>query len=412
MPAPIATTVFPESRQWFGIGRELVTGTAVAPAITVPVEKGEPDEKVTGLIDKSLRGSMAEEFGYIQGTEMSEVDLGGPVYLSNVGYILHNLMGDYIAVGSTPTNSTTLTAQVTAGATTAAVTSGAGYSIGQAVQLGITGDGNPEIVVLTNVVTNTLTFAGTPARFTHASGKAVSTVVAPFTHTFSLLNSGNGQPVTHTVTHFQGISGSFGAKQYADWCAEEAAFTISAEQLFTHETKGQSLLGAAVGGSAPTNVLDTAKAQPSWLFQVGIGGPATGGTLVNNVCEGGVTITRQLKAYFTADGFQAPFSIARNGLAIAGKFTQLAVDETPMLNFLNNVQPQIQLSMTNGLTGANLLACTFNCQVGAYDTSKLVSNDEIEYEVTFKGIANSTNAGQSGGLSPGNVILQNAVPTY
>ena len=111
MPAPIATTVFPESRQWFGIGRELVTGTAVAPAITVPVEKGEPDEKVTGLIDKSLRGSMAEEFGYIQGTEMSEVDLGGPVYLSNVGYILHNLMGDYIAVGSTPTNSTTLTAQ-------------------------------------------------------------------------------------------------------------------------------------------------------------------------------------------------------------------------------------------------------------------------------------------------------------
>jgi hypothetical protein len=411
MPAPIAATVFPEYRQFVGIGREAATGTSVLPVTTLPVEKAEPDEKVTFLTDKSLRGSMAEEYALIQGVEVSDFNFGGPVYLDTMGYVLHNLMGDYVTTGSTPTNSTTLTAPVAVGATTAAVTSGTGYAIGQAVQLGVSGDGNPEVVVLTNVVTNTLTFANTPARFAHASGKAVSTVVAPFSHVFSLLNSGNGQPVTHTVTHYQGITSSFGARQYASWCASEVAFDLDAQMLLTHETKGTSFLGVPAA-SGPTNSLTTALAQPVWRLLVGIGGPASGGTQVNNVCQGGVTITRQIKPYFTGDGYQQPFIIARNGLAIAGKFTQLAQDESPLLNMLNNVQPQVQMTLSNGLTGANLLAITFDCQVAAYDTSKLSANEELEYEVTFKGIANTTNAGQSGGYAPGKVTLQNAIPTY
>src|SRR5215469_16796507 len=111
MPAPLAATVFPASQQWIGFGRELTTGTIVSPVATMPIEKGEPDEKVTWLDDKSLRGSMAEEYGLVQGVEQSEFDFNGPVYMNTLGYVLHNLMGDYTATGSTPTNSTTLTAQ-------------------------------------------------------------------------------------------------------------------------------------------------------------------------------------------------------------------------------------------------------------------------------------------------------------
>jgi hypothetical protein len=83
-----------------------------------------------------------------------------------------------------------------------------------------------------------------------------------------------------------------------------------------------------------------------------------------------------------------------------------------MLNYLNNVQPQLQMVITNGGAGAALLSATFNFQAGAYDTAKLNSGEEIEYDVTWKGIANTTNAGGSGGLSPCNVVLINAVPTY
>ena len=411
MPAPIAATVFPESQQWIGFGRELVVATTVLPGATVPAEKVSPDEKVTWLDDKSLRGSMAEEYGMVQGVEQSEFNFSGPVYMDTFGYVLHNLMGDYTATGSTPANSTTLTAQVTAGATSASGTSGTGYAIGQAVQLGVSGDGNPEIVVLTNVVTNTLTFANTPARFTHLSGKTVATVVAPFTHVFSLLNSGNGQPVTHTLTHHQGISGSFGAKQYPSWCCGEAAFTLTAQQAFMHDTKGQSFLGIPAT-SGPVNTISAAALQPSWEALVGIGGPASGGTLISDSIEPKITITRQLKPYWAVTGFQSPIIIARNALAITGGFTHLATSESPMLNMLNNVQPQIQIVISNGKTGANLLSAQFDCQAAAYDTAKLNGNDELEYEVSFKGIANTTNVGQSGGYSPGKVTLVNAIPTY
>jgi hypothetical protein len=411
MPAPIVATVFPESQQWVGTARELVAGTIVQPVATTPVEKVEPDEKPTWIDDKSLRGSMAEQYGLVQGVEIADLNYSGPVYIDDLGYDLHNLMGDYTATGSTPTNSTTLTAPVAVGATTCSVTSGAGYAIGQAVQIGITADGNPEIVVLSNVVSNTLTFTTTPARFAHLSGKATSTVVAPFTHIFSLLNAGNGQPVTHTKTHHQGISGSFGARQYAYWCSSGIDFTMNAQQAFMHDTKGTGFLGVAAG-SGPVNTVSASKLQPSWEALVGIGGPASGGTLISSVIEPKINIARQIKPYWALTGFQQPVIIARNSLAITGGLTHLAIDESPMLNMLNNVQPQLQIVISNGLTGANLLAATFDFQVAAYDTAKMNGNDEIEYEISFKAIANTTNTGQSGGYSPGKITLQNAVPTY
>lgn len=411
MPAPFAATIFPESQQWAGIGRELTLGTLVSPAVTVPVDKMEPDEKPTWIDDKALRGFMGEQYGLTQGVEIADFNLSGPAYLDTLGYLLHNVLGDYTATGSTPTNSTTLNGAVSAGATSCTVTSGTGYAIGQAVQIGITADGNPEIVVLTNVVTTTLSFANTPLRFAHPTGKTVATVVAPFTHIFSLLNSGNGQPPTHTITHHQGISGSFGARQYGYWCGQEIALTMNAQQALMHDTKGTSLLGAAAT-SSPTNTPSTAPLQASWEAKVGIGGPASGGTLINSVIEPKLTFTRQLKPYWTLTGFQSPFAIGRNALAITGGFTHLAIDESPMLNMLNNVQPQIQVVISNGLSGANLLSCQIDCQAAAYDTAKLQANDELEYVISFKGIMNSTNVGQSGGLSPGKVTLQNAIPTY
>src|ERR1035441_8809916 len=185
-------TIFPGDRQWAGVARELITGTPVAPVITVPVDKPEPDDKPTFLQDKGMRGSMGEEYGEILGTEIADFSFNGNVYLDNIGHFLFNLMGDYSATGSTPTNSTTFTAPLAVGATTGTLTSSTGYSVSSVAQIG--SGSTAEVVQFTGLAGSVATWANNPCRYAHATTPAVATVVAPFTHTFSLLNSGNGQP--------------------------------------------------------------------------------------------------------------------------------------------------------------------------------------------------------------------------
>lgn len=407
---PVTSIVFPEALEWLGIGPERLTpGVIAAPFVTIPVEKAEPDEKPVFLLDKGLRGNMGVTYGVIEGTESADFSFNGPVFIDTLGHYLLNIFGDYSATGSTPTNSTTFTGALAAGATTGTLTSAVGYTASSVVQIG-TG-ATAEVVVFTGLAGSVATWANNPLRFAHTGTPAVSTVVAPFTHTFAQLNSPNGQPQTHTLTFHQGISGSTGARQYAFWCASEVDLQLNAEQLFLQSTKGMAFLGQ-IAASTPVNVLNTSAAQAVWEAKVGIGGPASGGTLINDVVSANFTIQRQLKGYWTAAAQQTPYTIARNGLEIVGKFTELAQNEVPMLNMLNNTQPQVQIVISNGLSGANLLSCTLNCQVSAYDTVKLQSNEEITYDVTFKAVQNSTNIGGSGGLGAGTVVLQNAVPTY
>lgn len=408
---PFLSTAFPASKQFFGVGKEATPGTVVPSATTVPIAKGEPDDKPTFVTDTAFRGSMATDYNEIKVTQLADFALNGPVFLDAVGHLLLNILGDYVATGSTPTNSTTLNGAVSAGATSAVLTSGAGYAIGQNVQIGISGDGNPEIVTLTNVVTNTITFANTPLRFAHASGKTVATVVAPFTHLFSLLNSGNGQPPTHTLTHFQGLAASTGARQYGYWCASALNFSMDAEQLFVNDANGTGVLGV-IAGVTPTNTLSGVIPQPNWRFTTGVGGPASGGTLLSNIQGAKLNLTRVLKPWFTLDGTPDPAIIARAGLGVEGSISYLAQDESPLLALLANNPLQLQFTMTNGLAGANLLACTFDVQTAVYNQAKLTDNDHLFYDVNFRAVANTTNSGQSAGFSPLKVTIQNAVPTY
>jgi hypothetical protein len=406
----VVGNVFPVAEEWLGLGREGTTGTIAAPTATLPVDKIDPENKVTYLEDNTLRGMMATLFSITAGTESAEVDFSGPVYLDTIGHVLLNLLGDYAAVGTVGTGSTTTTAPAVVGATTLSVTAITGFSNGQAVQVG-TG-ANAQIVVLSiTPVGTTLTFTGTPLRNAVASTATVTGVVAPFTHTFALLNAAPGQPPTHTVTHYDGLTGTNKAAQFAYWCASACSFNMDAEKLFTHDTKGSAY--TQVAAAAPvTNSFSTVPVYPNWRFAVGIGGPATGGTLVNDVTMASIDINRTLKPYWTANGQQLPYVIGRNALTVEGKFTEVAQNNTVLTDMLSNSQQQLQLAATNGLSGVNLLAITFNMQLCAFETVKLNNNDVIEYESTWKAVANSTNAGGSGGQSPISIQIQNAVPTY
>jgi hypothetical protein len=398
-------TIYPEAEEWLGIAREATTGTLVLPTVSIPVEKADPDEKLNYLVDNSIRGMMATTFNVFPGTEYAEFDFSGPVYIDTLGFILHNLMGDYSTTGSSAAHSTTLTDPVAVGATTATVGSITDYAESDAVQIG-TG-ATAEVVILSAAPSGSvITFANTPARIAHLAEAAVAIVVAPFSHVFNLLNTSPGQPVTHTITHYQGISGDYGGNQYGYWCASSCELTFDASGMFSHATKGCSYIKSPLA-SAATDSFSDASAQAAWEATMEVAD-----TAVYDPTNIVITIDRQVKPIFTASGQQAPYVIARNALNVTGKLTELAQNEDPMEEYLENTQPSVQVAISNGGSGSSLLSATFAVNQAAYDTSKLNSNQEIYYDSTWKAVDNSTNAGYSGGDGPMTVTLQNAIPTF
>jgi hypothetical protein len=402
------------AKQFIGIATETVQGTPVAMTSTVLCDDFKPKDNPTFLDDKSWRGSMAtDSFAKIQGVKSAEVEVGGPAYGDALGHFLRNILGDRSSVGtSTGTGGTTLSAQANPGAasisTTATIPAATVIQIGSGATAEVfttgtpTGSG-PYTIPLSTPVGGVL--------YQHASAQAVQPVTGPYTHAYSLLNSGTGQPVSHTLTHFLGPTATSGARQYPGACFSEVGFKWNAEsELFTWSGKATTFPSVPLG-SLPTANPSTMLPLASWRMAIGIGGPATGGTLVPTVTDGELTITRELSPYFTANGAQNPYIIQRGGVSVAGKLNFVAADESPLLYMLNNTQPSLQLLLDNGLTGTNKVTFQFDFGVAAFtEVDPDGSKTAVEYGTSWNAVLNTTNAGGSGGYSPCKVSLTNNVP--
>jgi len=327
---PSTPTTFAPAKQFVGIANETVQGTPVAMTATVLVDEVKPKDNPTFLEDKSWRGSMGTDvFAKIAGVKTAEVELGGPAYGDGIGYFLRNILGDLSIVGtSTGSGGTTLSASVAAGATSFTTT--ATIAAGTAVQIG---SGAKAEVVITGTPTGSGPYTipiTTPATgglmFAHASAEAVQPVTGPYTQAHSLLNSGSGQPISHTLTHFLGPTGTSGARQYPGLCISELGLKFNAEsELLTWSAKGTSFPSVPLG-TAPVAAPSTSLPVASWRMLVGIGGPASGGTLLGTVTDGELTIKRELSPYFTVNGTQAPYIIQRGGLSVEGKLNFVDAD--------------------------------------------------------------------------------------
>lgn len=120
----------------------------------------------------------------------------GPFFPDNAAELLSASVGmdaqpGYGVTGSSPTSSTTLAAAITSGTNTFSLTSATGYAIGDIIQV----DSNVPTTPTTAEVRKIATLTGTNGTvdsnwtYNHASGVAVSVVVAPFTHTFIQTNA-------------------------------------------------------------------------------------------------------------------------------------------------------------------------------------------------------------------------------
>lgn len=244
-------------------------------------------------------------------------------------------------------------------------------------------------------------------------GDLTTTGTAPNVHAFSLLNSGAGQPPSHTFTHFQGPVDTVGARQIAGACLSELSFKWNAEsELFTVEGKGTGF-GSNIAAALPVAAPSTVAPLAAWRAKLGLGGPAAGGTLVANIAEAEVSIKRNLKPYYTASGSQNPYVIARGTVEVTGKMTFIAKDEQPFLDFTGHTQPSLQIVIDNGGVGAGLIKVQVDVGKASYTSSKFSgSNEATEYENEWESVPTTANAGTSGGMSPCKITLSNGVTSY
>jgi hypothetical protein len=94
--------VQPSLKSFLGVALETTEGTPVTATDYVPitVNSFKPVDQIGALYDKGIRGSMVEDYAYLQGRKHSEVDFGGPVFADGIGYWLASLLGDVATSGA------------------------------------------------------------------------------------------------------------------------------------------------------------------------------------------------------------------------------------------------------------------------------------------------------------------------
>ncbi|MEU5426833.1 hypothetical protein AB0H73_14685 [Streptomyces olivoreticuli] len=402
MPTPVT---YAPAKQFLGIANETTQGTAVTPTFTQLIDSLKPSDKPVFLKDKAWRGSMGTDaFNQIPGVKHAELDLGGPVFADGIGFFFRNILGDVAVTGTaTGSGATTLSTSAAAGATS--ISTVASIPNGTIVQIGTgstaecfttgTPSGSGPYTIPLASPSGGLVFA-------HASAQAVTPVTGPYTYAWSLLNSGTGQPIAHTLTHYLGPTATVGARAYPGFCLTGLDLKFNPEsELLMWSGKGVSWPSAAAA-STPTANGTSIKPVASWQTTIGIGGPASGGTLVNTVSEGEINLVRQSVPIFTATGVQTPYIIQRGEFSATGKLAFSAVsDESALLYMLNNTQPQVQIINSNGLSGTNLLTVQIDMAACAFITADVdTSKTAVGYQTSFEPLFNTTNAGGSGAQSP------------
>jgi len=92
----------PSVRSYLGIAKETTPATPVAATDFIPVTKDslKPVDIIAPLYDTGLRGSMAENYNYIQGRRHTEIDVAGPAFPDTFPWFVGGIMGAVATTGA------------------------------------------------------------------------------------------------------------------------------------------------------------------------------------------------------------------------------------------------------------------------------------------------------------------------
>lgn len=389
----------PSMLSFLGLGREASGsyGTAVPATGWIPItSEPKPVDNIKYLEDKGWRGSMTEDYGEIPGPWMSSYAFDGDVYMDSIGYLLRGILGDVTYSGTSQAPTGTLSSGTAVGATS--LSSSVSIPNGTLIQVDV--GVNAEVVTTSGAPTGAGPYAiPVPALAkAHLSGVAVTAITTPNVATFALLNSGNGQPPSYTISDYYTVN----TRYWPGLVFSEVGFKFNADGLLTYTAKAEGLPSSPT--SKPVPNFTPAKATANWTGVTKIGGVAT------KLIDGEFSIKRKVSPIQLVNGTQAPAQQWAGPLSVDGKMTLVMEDDTHITNYTGNVQPSVDVTWASG-AGATATSLDLNLNNAAYTAAVINrSKDWVEVEVTIgKAIANAANAGYSGGVSPITATLKNAI---
>lgn len=223
---------------------------------------------------------------------------------------------------------------------------------------------------------------------------------APYTHSISTLNTGDGQPKSYSLTDYYAVE----ARQYPGSKFSEFGLKFSADGMLTYTAKTVGYPSATV--TKPSTSFTAIPPLAGWVGSVAVGGAST---LV--VLDGELNLKRSVTVIDAVDGSQAPANIWAGPVSADGKLTVVMEDNAELLRYLNNTSTTLSVNYQQG-AGASAVQVKFDLSKVKYSAAEIGrSKDYVELAITFKGLANATDIGVSGGYSPVKATIQNAVAT-
>lgn len=222
---------------------------------------------------------------------------------------------------------------------------------------------------------------------------AVTGTAAPYAHAFNLLNSGQAQPKTHSLTDFYGA----GTRVYASSMYSELDFKFTPDALLTYSAKTMGF-GSATA-TTPTPVYSDAEVLAAWT-----GVAKLGGSVYAEMEDAEIDIKRAVTAIKTINNSQTPFAIFGGVVTVEGKATLVLEDDTYITDYLAGTKTALDFTFTQS-AGNSVEFGMAKVNFTAADIQR--SKEYFQLSVSFKAYGNITNVGASAGYGPLTVTLTN-----
>lgn len=215
-------------------------GTPVTPTSFLPMTGNELQLDPGLFSPKVMFGQRDVNTFPLFGQYKNSGGLTGPLFPTNGSLFIPGAIGPdaqagYGVIGSTGSGSTTLSAPSSANATTVTVTSAAGFSNNQVIQIDVNNTVTPttaECRKITNIAGSVLTL-DSALTYAHASGVAVVGVLAPYTHSIQQANALSSFTVEKNLGSWESLqfAGSRVGKLSVAATATDSEATVSADMV-------------------------------------------------------------------------------------------------------------------------------------------------------------------------------------
>lgn len=220
---------------------------------------------------------------------------------------------------------------------------------------------------------------------------------APYTTTFSTLNSGDTQPKSQTWTIYDPL----GTYLYAGQQCSEFGLKWNADGLLEWSAKYNGWAYAT--GTTPTPSFSAVAPVANWATVTQIGGSAI------FVQDGELTIKRAVTVIKGAAGTQNPYRVWSGDVSVDGKLTLVMENTTQRTAFQAGTPTAVDFAYTQG-SGGTQNGLELHSSVAKFtEGTPNYGKDYIELPVAFRSIGNTTDIGASGGYSPIKATLTNAI---